>query len=70
MAIHQYIADRWAPELLGRDPEERAKVDMLAGVLSQLKQSLHLACYQGSDKEAIGEESMRQVKPVAEYLGE
>lgn len=68
MAIHHYIADRWCPALLGTSDAEKAKVDMLAGVLSQLKQSLHLACYQDTDKDAIGTQSLKRVKEVASFL--
>ena len=36
-AIHQYVADKWMPELLGSNPKERSKVVMLAGVIGDLK---------------------------------
>lgn len=68
MAIHQYIADKWNPELLGRDESERTRVDMLAGVLSTLKQSLHLQCYIEEDKQKVGEQAIKDVKDVASYI--
>jgi glutathione S-transferase len=37
MAIHMYIADKWNPELLGRNTEEKAEVDMLQGVIKDIK---------------------------------
>lgn len=68
MAIHQYIADKWDPELLGRDEPERTRVDMLAGVLSTLKQSLHLQCYIEEDKQKVGEQAIKDVKDVAAHI--
>ena len=36
-AIHKYIAGKWKPELLGTTVQETATIDMLAGVLGDLK---------------------------------
>jgi len=30
IAINQYIADKWNPELLGKDPQTRAQINMTA----------------------------------------
>ena len=37
LAIHYYLADKYTPELLGKDPHTRSKVQMLAGVVENLK---------------------------------
>lgn len=68
MAIHQYCADKWNPELLGQNEEEKTRVDMLAGVLSALKQSLHLQCYVEKDKQEIGKQAVIDVKQVASFI--
>ena len=33
LAIHIYLAEKWNPELLGKDAATRARVNMLAGVI-------------------------------------
>ena len=45
IAIHKYIAGKWGPQLLGRDPGQRAHVNMLASILTDLKGSVTQGCY-------------------------
>lgn len=53
MAIHQYIADKWMPELLGKSLAQRAKVDMLAGVVWDLKKAATIGCYTDIDRKTL-----------------
>lgn len=53
VAIHAYIADKWMPELLGRDHNERAQVNMLANVLNDFKGKVTFPCYSSADKGPI-----------------
>ena len=53
MPIHKYIADKWTPELLGKDAQTRATVNMVANVLSDLKGSVTMGCYTNGDLEAL-----------------
>ena len=53
LAIHKYIADKWQPELLGRDVAERANVNMLAGVISEMQWAVRWPCYSSAEKEPI-----------------
>lgn len=53
MAIHQYIADKWMPELLGRTLEEKAQVDMLAGIIWDLKKTATMGCYTDGNKDKL-----------------
>ena len=56
IAIHQYVADKWMPELLGRTAQERATVDMIAGVLSELRTYIDEHCHSGAlDMPELGE---------------
>lgn len=45
LAIHEYIAQKWKPELLGQDLKHRAQVSMLANVVYDLKQKITIPCY-------------------------
>ena len=46
LAIHQYIADKWMPQLLGETPEERADVDMMAYIVKEIRMKVNMPCYQ------------------------
>ena len=37
LVIHMYAADKWNPELLGKDPVERARVNMVSSVIKDFK---------------------------------
>lgn len=50
LAIHKYVADKWMPSLLGTNLYEKAHVDMLCGVIWDLKKSATMGCYAGDDK--------------------
>ena len=45
MAIHKYIADKWNPELLGKDAETRAEVNMVAMIFIEWKFKTAVPCY-------------------------
>jgi len=45
MAIHQYIAENWNPELAGATVEERGKLDMVRSVLSDVNMKARKGCY-------------------------
>ena len=65
MAIHQYIAEKWMPELLGRTLEERAKVDMLAGNIWDLKKVATMGCYTDGDKDKLTQSTLAKLEPIA-----
>lgn len=69
-AIHVYAAEKYSPELLGRDAKERAKVEMLFGVLKDLKFAVIGPMFRpGTDREGIIESIKDKIEPVANYLG-
>ena len=45
LAIHQYIADKWNPELLGKDPETRAQINMVSLIFGEWKFKTAKPCY-------------------------
>ena len=50
-AIHKYLADKFDPSLLGENAEQVGVVNMLAGVIQDIKNGVTRPCYSG-DKEA------------------
>ena len=69
-AIHKYLADKYKPELLGKDPAHRAHVNMLAGVLSDIKGGTTMPCYMGQDKQPIIDKMAALLPNVVKYLGD
>lgn len=45
MAIFKYLADKYKPDLLGKDFQKRATVNMLAGVIGDIKGATTIPCY-------------------------
>ena len=69
VAIHKYIAGRWGPELLGRDVDERAQVNMVASIVADLKGGTTQGCYLDGDKEQLEGVVFAKVPPMIAYLG-
>ena len=71
MAIHQYIADKWMPSLLGSTPEERALVEQIAGVFKDIKYAVIIPCLTGSKtKNEIVELAYEKASILSQYLNE
>ena len=51
-AIMKYIAQKYGPQLLGSTPEIVGTVEMLAGVVGDLKMAATRPCYAGADRAA------------------
>ena len=47
MAIHKYIARKWAPQLLGATPAEFATAEMLVEFVGKLKSAVTMPSYTG-----------------------
>ena len=45
LAIHKYLADKYKPNLLGANPEQRGQVSMLEGIISAYKSAITNPCY-------------------------
>jgi len=65
----QYIAQCYAPELLGGSPERCAEIDMVYAQLKECKQSITGPCYTGGDRRKLTELAKQKMKPIVEYLG-
>lgn len=52
--IHEYIASKWKPELLGRNPQQRAKVNMVGNVIHDLAfNGLAMPCIKGEKEKVL-----------------
>lgn len=68
-AIHKYIADKWEPALLGLDYTHRAKVNMCAGVLADLKGAVTMPCYMQGEKEPMIAAMRTKLPAIVAFLG-
>ena len=69
-AIHKYIADKWQPELLGKDAAQRAQVNMLSGVLKDVKEAITRPCYTQTDKTVVADAARNHLPKIVEWLGD
>ena len=67
LPIHEYIAEKWGPR--GKNPCERAKINMLAQVVQDLKNTFTNNCYDGNLEAAL--EGVRtKLPPIVNFLGD
>jgi len=52
-AIHRYLADKWNPDLLGKNPVQRAEAAMVEGVVAGIKGPVTHPCYAGEKEKAL-----------------
>lgn len=68
-AIIKYVCAKHKPEMLGTSVEETAKVEMLNGVIGDLKSAVTRHCYATGDKAEIKKAADNQLAPIAKFLG-
>ena len=66
-AIHRYIAERWNPELLGRDAQHRGLVNMVGNVVHDAKFPLTLPGY-GGNLPKLEEEIAKRIPPIVAFM--
>ena len=69
-AIMKYIAHKYGSHLLGGDATTIAKVEMVAGVVNDLKGAVTMPCYTGSSAESITGNLLEKVRPIVEFMGD
>lgn len=69
LAIHQYIADKWDPTLLGNTPKERAHVMMMAGIVKDLKMAVTGPMYGSGSKDEVMAKVPDLLPPILKYQG-
>ena len=65
----KYIASKYGPELLGKDPAEQGYVEMISTQLSELKSAITAPCYTTGDRQGISKILLEKIKPIVHYLG-
>lgn len=68
-ALHQYIADKYKPELLGSNPQESARIKQMDGVVDDLMVGALKLGFRDSDQEIMKEAFFKNLKPLVDYLG-
>jgi len=69
-AIMKYIANKYGPQLLGSDPTQIAQVEMVSGVVSDLKGAVTMPCYTSGDRPTITANLLEKVKPIVAFLAQ
>ena len=68
-AIYRYIANKYGPEgFYGKDAKEKATIDMIYGVVADIKGAFNPHMYGSGDKNAVIEISKR-MEQVSKFLG-
>jgi glutathione S-transferase len=69
IAVHQYIAEVWDQTLLGKTPQDKAKVNMLTSLLNEFRWKIIRLCYDQDDKPKPIELYKTFLPNMVEYLG-
>ena len=65
----QYLAQQYAPELLGGTPAKSAEIDMVYAQLKDVKQTITGPCYIGNDRKILMNMAKKKMEPLIAYLG-
>ena len=69
-AILRYIANQWRPELLGKTVSDKAIVDMVYSVVSDIRGAATTHLYVTGDKNAIKKIALERFEHVVKVLGD
>ena len=69
-AIMRYIAAKWKPELLHvNDPVYYAKVEMMSGIVADLKSATTMPCYTGAmSRDQLTQMVIEKSKPIVAWM--
>lgn len=69
VAVHQYLAAKYQPELLGRDSHERGIVRMIENVTrSDFNEKITGLMYGQDDAKVLEDATLEGIKPIEKYL--
>ena len=69
LAIHQYIADKWDPEMNGLNPKDRAKVFMMGNIVMDLAINHKVPQYTTGSKEDAMAKVPEKLPPILKFQG-
>ena len=70
LAIMKYIANKYGPQILGKDAAQIGQVEMVAASLSELKGAVTMPCYTTGDRTGITTDLLKKVVPIVNFLGD
>ena len=65
----QYLAQKYAPELLGGTPARSAEIDMVFAQMKDVKQTITGPCYLANDRRKLINLAKQKMEPLIAYLG-
>lgn len=66
-----YLAMKFEPELIGKNNEDKAKVDVLSHVIKDVKRMVTNGCYdKNANRDALKVICLKRMKPLIESLGD
>ena len=68
-AIMYYLANKYDPDLLGRTPAERAKMDMIFSIVSSVKGKVTVPCYSSGNPAEIVKAYRENMPSILDALG-
>ena len=67
-AMMLYICHSYAPELLGESPEQKAEIDMLSGILKEVRMGVTGPCYQvGTDRQQLKKVAKSKIAQIVNH---
>ncbi len=69
-SIQKYICYKWGEHLLGKDSSQYGEVEMVAGIISDLKGATTMPCYTQGDKKGISTICLQKTGQVADFLAD
>ena len=69
-AIFRYISNKYNPELLGKNTEDKAKVDMLYSFSTDIRKASYNIAYETGDRNAIQALAFERFAPISKFLGD
>lgn len=69
LSIMVYLCNAYEPDLLGASPADKARIDILANHMKEVKSSITGPCYTGTDPQILAETAKQKMVPLINALG-